>query len=362
MPVATTTEYWTSRLDGNDPASPVGMDNAVFAGSAGEADGLNWKINTTNGLGYYTLTPTSTAYTLFIALSYTDSSDLPQAGTVLAELDNGTKKVSIQADGSAGKLNIVGATTETFEGLDLIMADTDAIPTTIRLTLATDGSVNAYLWDIMEDDAGITLSKSLAGATGSSKGVKWGADDGEVTYYTTYLTTQGVFNPDELALADYTTHTLIQTAFGIINVLKESSRFNLKSVVQPSSILYGYDISSEMGTRAHLPSVNVLIRRIDSPDQYALAGAAAQFMFSVECYIVTKGTNYVNAYRQGMDIIGEVLDELYAKTGLKGSTDSLVGHEARLDSKLDPDDQICVHVLTLRYMRRIQLTYRAATS
>ena len=31
----------------------------------------------------------------------------------------------------------------------------------------------------------------------------------------------------------------------------------------------------------------------------------------------------------------------------KAATDSFIGHDARLDSRLDPDDQICVHVLNL---------------
>ena len=92
---------------------------------------------------------------------------------------------------------------------------------------------------------------------------------------------------------------------------------------------------------------------------YGLAGQSAQFHFEVEIYIITKGTNYRDAYRQGMEIIGEVLDEVYAKTGLKGSTDSLIGHSARLDSRMDPDDQICVHVVTLTYMRRVDMQRRA---
>lgn len=359
MGVATTTEYWTTRVDGGDPTDPPGTQNEAFAGSAGVADGKNWKISASSSLGYYTLTPTTTAYTLWIAFSYTDSANLPEAGTVIAELDNGTHQVQIQATGTAGSIEIVGAQTKSFTGLDLIMAEVGATPISIRLTLDASGNAKAYLWDIIEDDSGTDYYLSVTGATGASKTATWGNDDGEVTYYTTYLTTQGVFGPDELALGDYTTTTLVQTAFGILDVLKDSSRYHLKSVVQDNSMVYGYDISSNMMTRQVLPTIQILIRRISSPDMYGLAGQTAQYEFEVEIYVVTKGTNYRDAYRQGMEIVGEVIDEVYTKTGLQGSTDSLLGHDARLDSRLDPDDQICVHVLNLRYMRRVDMHRRA---
>ena len=361
MTVSKTTDFWTSRLDGNDPSAPVGMNNEQFTGSAGAADGLNWKINTSTGYGYYTITPTTNEYTLRVSFSYTNSGDLPADGTLLAELDNGTHQVQLQSDGTAGGLKIVGATVENITGLDLIMADIDAIPTTIRLTLSSSGEVKAYLYDIIEDDNGATLSKSLTGASGASKTAQWGNSDGEITWYAVYLTTMGAFNPDEMVTSNYSNVTLIQTAFGIIDTLKTARSYNLKNVVKPDGVLYGYDISSNMAVRA-TPAVHVLIRRVDSPDMYSLAGTSAEYFFQVECYVVTKGTDYRNAYRQGMDIIGEVLDELYSKTGLKGSSDSLIGHDARLDSRLDPDDQICVHVLNLRYMRRVDLSRRASTT
>jgi len=361
MTVSKTTDYWTSRLDGNDPSAPVGMNNQQFTGSAGAADGLNWKINSSTGYGYYSITPTTNEYTLWVSFSYTDSTDLPADGTVLAELDNGTHQVQLQADGTAGGLKVVGATVETFTGLDLIMAGIDAIPTVIRLTLSSSGQVKAYLFDIMEDDNGAILNKSLTGASGASKTAQWGNSDGEVTWYAVYLTTMGAFNPDEMVTSNYSNVTLIQTAFGIIDVLKSARSYNLKNVVQPNAIRYGYDISSNMAVRQS-PAIHVLIRRVDSPDMYSLAGTSAEYFFQVEVYIVTKGSDYRNSYRLGMDIIGECLDELYSKTGLKGSTDSLIGHDARLDARLDPDDQVCVHVLNLRYMRRVDLSKRASTS
>ena len=361
MTVSKTTDFWTSRLDGNDPASPVGMNNEQFTGSAGAADGLNWKINNSTGYGYYTITPTTTEYTFWLSFSYTNTGDLPADGTVLAEIDNGTHQVQLQSDGTKTGLKVVGATTATFSGLDLCMEDIDAVPTVVRLTINSTGAVKAYLFDIIEDDDGATLNKSLTGATGASKTAQWGNNDGEVTWYAVYLTTMGAFNPDEMVTSNYSNVTLIQTAFGIIETLKSARTYNLKNVVQPNAIRYGYDISSNMAVRQS-PAIHVLIRRVDSPDMYSLAGTSAEYFFQVEVYVVTKGSDYRNSYRLGMDIIGECLDELYSKTGLKGTTDSLIGHDARLDARLDPDDQVCVHVLNLRYMRRVDLSKRASTS
>jgi len=92
MAVSRTTDYWTSRMDGNDPTIPTGTQNLAFTGSAGEASGKNWKIGgdvATNG--YYTLgDPLTTDCTLWIAFSYTQSIYIPVDGTIIAEIDNGT--------------------------------------------------------------------------------------------------------------------------------------------------------------------------------------------------------------------------------------------------------------------------------
>ena len=366
MSVSKTTDYWTSRLDGNDPAQPIGMNNEVWsveaAGPAGEADGLNWGINSANDLGFWKVTPTTTEYTMWLSFSFNTP---PTTGATIATLDNGTHEVLLKSNGDNTSLQLIGAdgAATMITGLDLAMTDVDAIPTVIRLTLSSSGVAKAYVYDIMEDDDGNILNKTIDAYntnTGTKRAI-WGNGSGDVTWYAVYFTSMGAFNPDEMVTSNYSNVTLIQTAFGIIDVLKTARSYNLKNVVQPSGILYGYDISSNMAVRA-TPCVHVLIRRIDSPDMYSLAGSSAEYFFQVEAYVVTKGTDYRNAYRQGMDIIGEVLDELYSKTGLKGSSDSLIGHDARLDSRLDPDDQVCVHVLNLRYMRRVDLSRRASTS
>jgi len=360
MAVSKITDYWTSRLDGNDPSSPVGMNNEQFTGSAGAADGLNWRINLANGHGNYNITPSTEGLTMWLSFSYPDTNAIPSDGTILAEVENNTHRVQLVADGTQTGLKVVGATTVTFSGLDLTMQEDDAIPTVVRLTIDSTGQANAYLFDIMEDDDGTTLSKSLTGAgTSGTPNLQWGNTNGDVIWYAVYATTMGAFNPDEMVTSNYSNVTLIQTAFGIIDVLKNARTYNLKNVVRPDAIRYGYDISSNMAVR-YSPAVHVLIRRVDSPDMYSLAGTSAEYFFQVEVYVVTKGTDYKNCYRQGLEILGECLDELYSKTGLKGSTDSLIGHDARLDSRLDPDDQVCVHTLNLRYMRRVDLSKRAS--
>jgi hypothetical protein len=366
MTVSKTTDYWTSRLDGNNPNEPVGMNNEQFAGgNIGQADGLNWRIGNGGAVGYYTLTPTTDEYTLWISFSYPDASNIPNPGVTLASLNNGTDEVILKSNGDATSLRLIGAggLTTMIEGLDLTMSEDDAIPTVIRLTLSSSGIAKAYVYDIIEDDDGNDLTKTINAynTNTGNKSIVWGNGGGDVKWYAIYATTMGAFTPDEMVTSNYSNVTLIQTAFGIIDVLKTARSYNLKNVVKPSGILYGYDLSSNMAVR-QTPAVHVLIRRVDSPDMYSLAGTSAEYFFQVEVYVVTKGTDYRNAYRKGMAIIGECLDELYSKTGLKGSSDSLIGHDARLDTRLDPDDQICVHVLNLRYMRRVDLSKRASTS
>ena len=49
----------------------------------------------------------------------------------------------------------------------------------------------------------------------------------------------------------------------------------------------------------------------------------------------------------------------YTKTtGLNGTTDSLVSYDIEFNSKMDDDDVVCVHVLTMRYMRRLNMLHR----
>ena len=63
-------------------------------------------------------------------------------------------------------------------------------------------------------------------------------------------------------------------------------------------------------------------------------------------------------YRLGLNIIGEVFDELYTNTGLSATTDNLEAYNMNLDVKLDDDETVCVHQLNVTYKRRIKMTRR----
>jgi hypothetical protein len=145
---------------------------------------------------------------------------------------------------------------------------------------------------------------------------------------------------------------------GIVQQLKSSKRLYLKTQVPDSSIVYGYDISSQMLNRIPVPSIHVLLENLNSPEFETLGGGKITQMYDVKTFITVKGTNYEDAYRSGLNIMGEIFDELYTNTGVQGTTDSIVSYDGRLDSKLDDDETVCVHVLTLTYMRRIDMRHR----
>ena len=113
-----------------------------------------------------------------------------------------------------------------------------------------------------------------------------------------------------------------------------------------------------MINRVQPPSVHVLTQKLDSPEFLTLAGRRTDQRYNVIIYVTTRGTDYKNAYRLGMSIMGEVFDELYTKTGLEGGVDSLISYDATLDSKLDDDEIVCVHALTLTYMKKIRMFLR----
>ncbi len=76
-------------------------------------------------------------------------------------------------------------------------------------------------------------------------------------------------------------------------------------------------------------------------------GSSADIVKNLNNLMVKQGKNQ-----------GEIFDELYTSTGLSGTTDSLVGHQCKLDTRLDDDEIICTHQLTMTYRRRIKMTRR----
>lgn len=352
MTIATKTQYWTSRMTGGNPASLSGTFNDDFtaASGGGSASGDYWVI--TNGA--YSIAPTGTANTLVAVLEYTTA---PNDGTVLMKIDDGTKKVEVQSTGSNTSLKLVGTSTVTISELDIAKAEDE--PTTLILRLTLNGSdAKLYTHEIIEDDVGTTVYSSVTAASSSSTGVVWGNTSGSVKWGAVYYSKFGAFGPDELLLSDFAQDTLARMGLGVVDQIKNATRPYLKTQVHDSSIIYGYDISSQMLSRVGTPSIHVIIEKLSSPEFESLGGAKITQNYDVKIFITVRGTNYENAYRKGLNIMGEVFDELYTNTGVQGTTDSIVSYDADLDTKMDDDETICVHVLTLSYMRRIDMRHR----
>lgn len=352
MAVATKTQYWNSRMVGADPTALTGTFNDSWSASgSGSASGGDWVI--TNGV--YTITPTTNEYTLVACLSYTTA---PDSGTVLMKLDNGTHKVEVKSTGNNTSLSLVGASTVTVSDLDLALTEDKPVNLILRLTLASDGSAKLYTHEIINDDDANTVFSTVTGASGAGKAVVWGNTSGSVKWSSVYYSKFGAFSPEELLLSDFAQDTLARMGIAIVDQLKNSPRTYLKTQVPDSSIVYGYDISSQMINRIGSPSIHILVERLISPQFESLGGGKVTQEYDVKVFITVKGTNYENAYRKCLNIMGEVFDELYTKTGLEGTTDSIISYTAELDPKMDNDETICVHVLTMRYMRRIDMRHR----
>ena len=352
MAIATKTQYWTSRMKGGDPAALTGTFNDSFtlASGGGSASGGDWVI--TNGT--YSIAPTGTANTLVAVLEYTSA---PSDGTVLMKIDDGAKKVEVQSTGSNTSLKLVGTTTVTISDLDLAKAEDNPTTLILRLTL-TGTDAKLYTHEIINDDDGTAVFASVTASNSSSTGVVWGNANGSIKWGAVYYTTFGAFAPDELLLSDFAQDTLARMGLGIVEQLKDSIRPYLKTQVPDSSIVYGYDLSSQMTNRSSSPSIHVLISNLNSPNFESLGGAKITQNYDVQVFVTTRGTNYENAYRSGLNIMGEVFDELYTQTGVQGTTDSITSYDAQLDTKMDDDETVCVHTLTMTYMRRIDMRHR----
>ena len=356
MAIATGSQFWTSRLLANDPTAPVGANNdtwAVAQGAKGSANGDFWRI--TNGV--LRQTHSSDSLTIMAAFKF---STAPSNGDALLYLDNGSHKVEVRSKGNMQSLDLVGASTVTTHDLDLDMQDLDAVPILLRLTLASDGTANLYMREITEDDNGAHHYLSVTGASGSTAEVKWGNTSGAVDWSVVYFTHHGAFSPDEMDLSDWVTTSFIRTGLNVVQTLKDSKRHFIKNHVTDSSIVYGYDVSSSMTSRVRQPSIHVVMSELSSPGFLALAGGRTEQEYKIMVYVTTRGTNYKDAYRLGLSITGEVFDELYTNTGLNAGVDSLTGYSIVLDTKMDEDEVICVHMMCLDYMKKVNMTRREA--
>ncbi len=348
MGIAAKNEFWSTRMQGGDPTAA--NDNA-FSGSGGSASSGYWVITNST----YSLTPSETAYTMVASFIFTTA---PTAADPILSIDNGTKRVEVRSKGNLTQLDLVGATTVTISDLDLSQTDVNPVPTIIRLTMDASGNAKLYVYDIIRDAEGEDAFYSIVGASSSSAGVRFGNTSGSIKWGSVYVNKDGAFNPEELMTSDFAQDTLARMGLSVVNQLKDSNRMYLKTQVANSSIVYGYDISSDMTNRLITPTIHVIVRGVDNGEFETLGGATIMQNYQVEIFITCKDSNYENAYRYAMNILGEVFDELYTNTGLKGTTDSIQGFSTTFDVKIDNDETICIHTLMLNYIRRIKMTHR----
>tara|TARA_Y100001938_G_C8095498_1_gene437897 strand:- start:2988 stop:4061 length:1074 start_codon:yes stop_codon:yes gene_type:complete len=356
MAVATRTDYWDARLNGDNPVSPTDTSlNEVWTktGSGSPAaSGGAWRVSDND----YHITPTTTAYTLFTCFNYNST---PNNGEVIMFLDNGTHSVQVQV-AAGGTFSLVGATTATSPDLDPDMTDEEPVPLILRLTLTSAGVATLYYREIIEDDDATDLFLQVNGTNDSSgvKKIQWGNNTGTIDWQNVYASTFGAFSPDEMMESAFGSQTLLQMGIETVNVLKDSKRTFIKNYVSDSAILYGYDLSSDMISRVYPPSIHVVLKNLTSPQFDALGGVRIEQMFDVVIYVTTRGTDYKNAYRLGINIMGDVFDELYSATGTSPNDNSLNAYTAEFDTKMDNDEVVCVHILTLTYRRLLSMLSR----
>jgi hypothetical protein len=354
MAVATRTQYWTSRINGEDPTDPEQVHhNTAFSvvGSGASANGDYWRVTDAQ----YTVTHTETSATLLIALKV---DTLPASDEEIASLSIGDKKVSVLLTSNASKLKLVGTTTTTVTGLDLKMAEDDAFLTILRLS--NDGTTGK-LWvhEAVEDEMGEALGYSVTCETalGSGTAIKWGNNNGTVDWASTYASTFGAFSPDELGHSAFYQSLLNSTGLSFRNMLRESKRLHLKALPD-ASIVYGYDVSSSMIVRLAPPTIHVLVKGAEAPDFSAISGTSIDQEYELSVFVTTKGTDYADAYRFGLRILGDVFDEAYTNTGLNATQDSLMSYRVMLDTKVDNDEQVCVHRIEFTYRKREKMLTR----
>lgn len=349
MAIATTTQYWTSRYNGTDP-TVTGPTNEEYSatGSGASTSGGYWVVTDQ----VLSIVPTSTEYTMLACFYYNTA---PDASEVLMSLDNGTHKAEVKVNGA--KFSLVGATTENTIDVDIDASD-DA-PVILRLTMDSSGAAKLYLREIVYDWEGEEHFLSVTGASGSgSKHMKWGNTTGSINWGTVYATHHGAFSPEEMSPSSWTTDVLHRMGLSIVQTLKDSNRMYLKTHLHDSSILYGYDVSSSMVSRLTPPTIHIVLNGVSSPTMLTLGGGVVEQDFRVDVFITTTGSDYKEAYKQGLEIGGEVVDELYTLTGLNGTTDSLEQFSSSFDAKMDDDENVCIHQLTFTYRRRVNMRRR----
>ena len=169
---------------------------------------------------------------------------------------------------------------------------------------------------------------------------------GSIDWYNVYATTDGAFSPDEMSPSPFVTDTLHRGGLKVVQTLKDSTRPFL-TMVDNSSIKYGYDISTSMISRIAAPSVHVLVRNVKASEISALGGHRIDNLSEIQVFILARGTNYENAYKFCLNITGDVFDEIMTNLGLDFNKDAILGYSLDLDNKIDDDETVCVRRLMM---------------
>lgn len=359
MGISDKTHYWTSRTNLSDPTTPAGSNNIAWALDAGDSgDGVvnnnNWRVSSGSG-GQRWKVAAGSNNSLVASFVYVAK---PNTDEVVMSIDNGTHRADVKIASSNSQIKLVGDSTATKSDLDLDVSEDMSVPVLLRLTLDSNGVAKLYFDEIIEDDDANTHYLSVTAASSTSAGIYWGNTTGTMDWEIVYCTTQGAYSPDEMDISDFVTTSFIRTGLAVVETLKASKRFHLKNHIHPSAIVYGYDLSSNMVSRISLPSIHVVITNTTSPQFNTLSGSNTEQDYSIDLYATSRGTDYKNAYRLGLSIVGECFDELYTKTGLEGGVDSLIGYNLTFDTKMDEDEIVCIHHLNLTYMKRVNMTRR----
>jgi hypothetical protein len=347
MSVATHSAKWSHRLNGEDPASPIGDNQGTWTSTvAGAIDNDFWKVSAT---GYNKIDTTDLTQTMILSLKY---DTIPVDGTLLASLDNGTGEILVKSTGVATslKLEATGATAVTISDLDLTNTFI------FRITLNTHAG-NFYPFDLDEDESGNVISSSITSTGTAGNKVSFGCDDGIVLFGNIYYTSDGAFSTTEMAASIWTSDFLIRTGYRIIELLKASKRMYLKSFVEDASIVYANDLSPTTTSRLHPPTIFVQVPGLSSSIE-SLGGGAVNHDYEVEVFVVTKSADFRYAHRLCAEISGEVVEEIYTSAGQNDNKDSVIDFRSSIDMKVDEDEVICVNQHSFKFRRRVNYRNR----
>jgi|TARA_R100000482_G_scaffold113633_2_gene56311 hypothetical protein len=341
MSVAGQGVSWSHRLNGEDPASPLGHNQGSWDTTvAGTVDGDFWKISAS---GYNTISTANSGLTMIVSLKY--GASIPPAGTILASLDNGVGEIIVKSTGNTTSLTISASGTN-----DAILPDLDLTqPFFFRLTLDNQHG-RFYPFDMEETETGTTLYIER-NSTASTSQVSFGCNAGEVLFGNVYYTSDGAFSPSELAPSIWTTDLLVRNGYRIVEVLKNSKRMYLKTFVEDASIIYAHDLSPAVTARLQPPTIFVVVPSLTTNIE-ALGGGVVYHDYQVEVFVVTRAADYRYAHRLCAEISGEVVEEIYLRTGQDDNKDAVVDFSSSIDMKLEEDEVICVNHHTFKFRRR----------